>query len=70
MTLSALKYVGYLVEDGLTCDDCLLREQERHPMYLRIRHVDRGRILPSGRKLDERCESCGGLGRIPYSRVW
>ena len=52
------------------CDDCLLRQQERHSMYLRIRHVDRGVLLPTGRKLDERCEACGGTGRIPYARVW
>ena len=65
-----VKYADYVAEPELGCEDCLLREQHGQPRYLRIRHVDRGRIMPSGRKLDERCETCGGSEIVPRPRSW
>src|SRR5690349_10984828 len=53
---------------GSDCDDCLLRRQMRQPAYMRVRHVDRGMPLPTGRLLDVRCETCGGTQRVPYPR--
>ena len=58
------------LDEGVECEDCLLREQGNQSRYLRIPHSDRGRLLPNGRPLTERCETCGGSGRAPYRRCW
>lgn len=55
---------------GAECEDCLLRRQEGHPTFMRIKHTDRGKTLPTGRTLDERCEACGGARRVPAPRHW
>ena len=55
---------------GVECEDCLMREHECQPRYIRMRHSDKGRLLPTGRKLTNACEACGGSGRVQYERFW
>jgi hypothetical protein len=55
---------------GVECEDCILREHEGQPRYMRMRHSDKGRLLPNGRKLKNGCEACGGSGRVPEPRFW
>ena len=51
------------------CEDCLLRQQQNQPARMRIRHSDRGKPMPTGRPLDEKCEACGDAERV-MARVW
>ena len=55
---------------SVECEDCLCREHAHQPRYMRMRHSDRGRLLPTGKPLSERCEACGGSGRVPFARFW
>lgn len=54
----------------LGCPDCALRDDAKQPRFMRVRHTDRGLLLPTGRPLDERCEMCGGSGRVFHERAW
>lgn len=55
---------------GAECEDCLIRKQHGQPTFMRVKHTDKGIILPTGKALDERCEACGGARRVPYPRSW
>jgi hypothetical protein len=57
-------------DDGVECPDCNLRHDQKQANFLRLRHNQRGRLLPNGRLLSERCESCGGGGRVVAERAW
>jgi len=55
---------------GAECEDCLIRRQHGQPTFMRVKFSDREIVLPTGRKLDERCEACGGARRVPHARSW